>query len=486
MSVFSTEEQKLLESFFNSFNQKVKLSKRRKKLLQKDFEKAIMWYKKSGININKSLELINLKNIGSFYKTESTKWWPLDDAAKIYPLSMTDHHMSIFRLSLYLKEKIIPEILQLALNFTIKRFPYFATTVKKGIFWHYIDSKDGVFRINEENKIPCSRINISKKSSNSFRITYYKNKISVEFFHILTDGTGGMIFLKTLTAQYLRLLGNEITNSNGILNINEEPKTEEERNEFPYHLSNKASSGFVDKPAIQLKGKRSKHLPHQIIHFNFESNQLKNIAKEKNSTITAFILALIFIASKKASIPSNKKIQIQVPVNMRKYYNSTTIRNFAMYCSIRLDWNEITTVDEILPKITNQLKNNASLNQMEQMVNATVKMVKYIHYIPLFLKTPISKIIYHFLGDKVITTTLSNLGKIDIPSEMSNHLKKADFILGTTSVNKVSCALITLNNETTLSLTKNTTDSSFETNLFKLIENQSLSINLTGSQYYGN
>ena len=38
-----------------------------------------------------------------------------------------------------------------------------------------------------------------------FRVTYYKCRINLEVFHVLTDGMGGINFLKELTYQYLRL-----------------------------------------------------------------------------------------------------------------------------------------------------------------------------------------------------------------------------------------------------------------------------------------
>jgi hypothetical protein len=37
----------------------------------------------------------------------------------------------------------------------------------------------------------------------AFRVIVYHNRIAVEFFHSLTDGTGALIFLKNLVAEYL-------------------------------------------------------------------------------------------------------------------------------------------------------------------------------------------------------------------------------------------------------------------------------------------
>lgn len=41
-------------------------------------------------------------------------------------------------------------------------------------------------------------------------MTYYKNRINLEVFHVLTDGMGGINFLRELTYQYLRLTHPEL------------------------------------------------------------------------------------------------------------------------------------------------------------------------------------------------------------------------------------------------------------------------------------
>lgn len=93
-----------------------------------------------------------------------------------------------------------------------------------------------------------------------FRVKYYKNRISIEFFYVLTDGTGGMVFLKALTSEYLKLLGTNISQNNLILDINEEPAKEEYENafknitEFPVYIDkNNKDIYFVDTSIIKEK-----------------------------------------------------------------------------------------------------------------------------------------------------------------------------------------------------------------------------------------
>lgn len=48
-----------------------------------------------------------------------------------------------------------------------------------------------------------------------FRVTYYKSRINLEVFHVLTDGMGGINFLRELTYQYLRLVHPELAEKEG-------------------------------------------------------------------------------------------------------------------------------------------------------------------------------------------------------------------------------------------------------------------------------
>ena len=475
----------LLSSYFKRLEQHILLSAKEKKSLISDFEGAILYYAKIKLPLDEALLRLDPSNLGGFYARPPILWYPLDDAAKIYPLSMTRNQMAVFRLSVYMDGAIIPEILQMALSFTIKRFPYFATTIKKGFFWHYIDSSKRRFSINPETEAPCKPMNISLSGSQSFRIIYYENRISVEFFHILTDGTGGTVFLKTLTAEYLRLCGIEVPYHDRVLDVNRVSTDNESSNDFSKAYASEKSTGFIDKLAVQMSGKLAGVRPCQVIHFDFNSSELQAVAKQKNASVTAFILALMFIAGKEATEETKGSIHIQVPVNMRKFYESETLRNFSLYCSIKIPLCNINDVDGILPDITKQLSENASKESMNNMMNATIKLVRMLKYVPLFIKRPVARLVYGFLGDKVFSNTLSNLGIVKIPDEMRPYVKKMDFVLGTSITNRAACSLVTLENTATLSVTKMTSDPSFENKLYSMFQENGLTPEVKGSELYG-
>ncbi len=481
----SDENKNEISAFFNELSRHCILPQKEYELFENDFKNAILYYSSINISISEALKLLNIKKLGGFYSRPASTWYNLDDAAKIYPLSMEENHMAVFRLSFYLKEEVVPEILQIALHFIIKRFPSFAVTVKKGFFWHYLNSTKRRYIIKEENDIPCQALKISSSNSQTFRVIYYKNRISVEFFHILTDGTGGSYFLEALVFEYLRLLGIE-AKEKGIINIDDVPSEEEVKNEFSTIKEVKNSSGFVDKVATQIGGSLSKNRPCQILHFKMNSEKVAKFSKENNATITAYILSKIFLASKYSTDELNGEFNIEVPVNMRKFYPSKTLRNFSMYCGIRIPINEINKGNELLEKISNQLKEKSSLNNMTEMMNSTKKMINALKYIPLVIKAPVAKFGYGFLGDKIFSSTLSNLGIINIPKELENHIESADFILGPSLTSRLSCTLVSCNKILTLSITKMTKDPSFEENLYKLLTEDNIEVDIEGSPLYEN
>jgi len=455
--------------FFDDLEHRITLPIEEKNAMIEDFANALKFYVASGLSVDEALERLDAKNLGGFYSRPSNTWYSLDNAAKIYPFSMKHDYMSVFRLSAYLKDDVVPEILQMALTFTIKRFPSFATTVKKGFFWHYLDATKRRYIVEPETDIPCQPIRIGRSGSQTFRVLYYRNRISVEYFHILTDGTGGMCFLKTLIAEYFRLLGTASACDKGVLPVNGLVSPGEIANEFLNIRPEGIASGFIDKAAVQYGGKLSRIRPCRVIHFKINASALKAVADRKGATVTAYILSLMFVAGRRATDKIDGDFNIQVPVNMRKFYPSETLRNFSMYCGIRLPLAEISEPDALIPEIMRQLTEKASRQAMNEMVNATNRMTNAIRFIPLFFKAPVIKLVYSFLGDRIFSSTLSNLGVVSLPPEIDEKIESMDFVLGATIINRATCSMVTFGNTTTLSVSKNTADPSFEEALYELL-----------------
>ncbi len=421
------------------------------------------------LTLDEAMARLSPEQLGRFYQDERTDWYPLDHAAKIYPLSMSLKRMTVFRLSCYLKRSVDPALMQMALSYTMRRFPYFATTIKCGFFWHYIDGTVRRYAVRQERKRPCAVMDLGQVTSPSLRVVYWENRVSVEFFHILTDGTGAGVFLRTLVKTYLRLLGESVPDGPDALDITQPPDPGEWRDSFVLGDRAQGAHGFAAKPALQMRGMVAYEKPDRVLHYNLSTQALLDQAHEKGVTLTTLVLGYLMLACRDACPrrAGRRKIQIQLPVNMRRFYDTNTLRNFSLYCMIALRPKEATTLDEVLPLIAQQVAAGSQKEALDETMKLSRRLVKCLRFVPLVLKRPIAYFIYGALSDGVFTTTFSNLGAIHTSPEMAEHIDKFDFVLGAPIQSRACCSLCSFGDKAVLTVTKNTQLTLFEDALYR-------------------
>ncbi len=138
------------------------------------------------------------------------EWYKLDNAGKMFHAVSEQANSAVFRIAAIMKETVQPAKLQLALDDVLKRLPIFAVKLRKGVFWDFlVDNNEKLF-VQPESQYPCAPIDPLETNGFLLRVTYYKKRIAVEFFHSVTDGTGALEFIKALIYHYLSHLGEDI------------------------------------------------------------------------------------------------------------------------------------------------------------------------------------------------------------------------------------------------------------------------------------
>ena len=210
---------------------------------------------------------------------ERSLWWqPLDNAAKVYPAARTKKWTNVYRLSATLHETVDVEVLQDALDVTVKRFPSIAARLRRGMFWYYLQEVSEAPMVQRESWCPLTPMGPQEIRRCAFRVIVYRRRIAVEFFHSLTDGNGGLVFLKTLTAEYLqRKYGLTIPATHGILDRRETPRETEYEDSFQkYGGSVRASRKQTD--AFRLKGTQEPDGFNHVTCLRMKVPQLLNLA----------------------------------------------------------------------------------------------------------------------------------------------------------------------------------------------------------------
>ena len=461
----------------------VRLPRRDFRLLEADVRKGVKYLMfNTSLTLEEAFQRIGYDIFGSFYRPpDPVEWYPLDSAAKVYPLSMTTARMSMYRISANMDREVVPELLQLALHAVIKRFPTFATIVKRGIFWHYLDARRKRFVIEKEEKIPCTPIKLDTVRDQVFRLVYFKNRVSLEVFHCVSDGYGGMMLLKTLLAEYMRMLGEPGLCKEGILNIADAPYPEELIDAFPMVDAAEEVTAYGSGRAIQIRGKHAIIQPAQIIHFQMPSADLVQTAKNLGASVTCYLLSAMFLAAKAACKKSSGVFRIQVPVNMRQYYPIPTLRNFSMYATISIPYDEVVDMEVLIPKVDRLLKEKVTKKPLDGMVANTLNLVcnPLLKRAPLFLKGFLISQITNNLSRKSFTAVLSNLGNDS--GSFGSFMKSFEAIPGPSISNQVGCGIMSYSDTAVFSITKPTHDHSFEAALYKVLTSSGLTVTVSGN-----
>ena len=240
----------------------------------------------------------------SFRRKEDLSWRRLDNYAKLFPLASTKKYSSVFRISITLKEKIDPKILEKAVKISLKKFKLFKVRMRQGIFWYYFESNPKSVVIEEEHDYPCKYIDLPANNDYLFKITYFACKINLDIFHCLTDGNSALHFLKEITYNYIEIAH---FNSKNISEEGERKVNYDSVDSYAQNFNKKLKGEGKGKKAYVLTGRNLVPGVVAATHEYINATQLKEQAKAKGATITQYLTATLIYSIYQEQLKGNKK-----------------------------------------------------------------------------------------------------------------------------------------------------------------------------------
>lgn len=378
---------------------------------------------------------------------QNKSWFKLDNAGKIFPGQNTSTWSNIFRFSVLLKEKVKPDVLEQALKDVLPRFPCFDVCIKRGFFWYYLEKNPNEApEVKPDISNPCHRVKFNENKRYLFRVYYYENKISVDFYHALTDGRGASIFCCTLAAQYLRLLGHDISSGYNVLDLNQKATAEELEDPFLKCAGSKAKLSRMKKWVYHAKGTK---LPNHLVNITsgiIPLADIKALAKSKGVTVTEFIesvlLYTMYLMQKAEG--GTKPVSVQIPVDLRNTFGIRTLRNFSLTYNARINPNMGEyTFDEVLTQVATYLRHTHNEKTLRAMTTANLKLEKSaMKYMPLFIKDMAIGLSFMITGEKTTSILGSNLGLVELPEDMNEHIERMYFMAGPGVINGSRCSAV--------------------------------------------
>lgn len=365
---------------------------------------------------------------------KTLKWSRLDNVAKIFPPTSYGADTGVFRLSAELHEEVEPSMLQTALEKTLEQFPHMKMVMRRGFFWYYLEQTMQTPAVEPENKWPCAALYEDSQSA-LFRVSYWRNKISLEVFHVLADGAGGIAFFKAFLAQYLKLSHIEAEH----FDVPSAPVLGREKDSFQKYYKargkeNKENSG----KAHHVRGAKRNDDRLTIIEGVANVKEVLAAAHKYGVTLTVYLTALFMDAIHEEMYLRDEKrpVVLTVPVDLRGYFPSETTRNF--FGTIRVSYHfgkRSGEFEDILNQVSKSFKKALTLENLAARMNkmASLEHNFLLRAIPLALKNPVLRISGD-IAERGETAVISNVGKFSISPEFDQYIKGFSAFMSTHAV----------------------------------------------------
>ena len=394
----------------------------------------------------------------------------IDNAANIYPASLSKRYASLYRMSVTLCEPVDTNCLQQALETVSLRIPTFRCGLRSGAFWWHLRRlrKTPLVR----SLVPLNQVHFMDNGGFLYRVSPDGCRIVLDVFHALADGGGAQVFLLTLTGEYLRLrYGITISYGGKVWDPACEPSPEEIEDSFKTIFSGRSGELEKNDRAYHLKGKKLPFAGLRDVRVVMSLPEVKETCRKLDCSVTDLLTSLMLQALQEVHGRDDGKrkadvLKVSVPVDLRPMYGCRTVRNFSSYVNLGFDAGEkgYHSLPELVRKIQKQKGEMLALRNLEPKIAANVELEENIavRCLPLFIKRPVIDLINRHHGDVYCSHTLSNLGLVQLPQSMRPYVKEMDFVLGRQRGNSGAASCVGYDGKLFLHFSRKITGDEFE------------------------
>lgn len=417
-------------------------------------------------------------------------WYKLDLSAIVYPTLQRRDFSAVYRLSVTLKYKIDPDILQRAVDIAMKRFPTYKVAIRKGLFWRYFEPnrRPGPY-VMPDIQNPCMPMGFQTNNRYLVRFYYYENRISMEAHHCLGDGTGGMCVLQTVTAVYLELLGFFVTKKYFVMDVDAEPAAGELEDAYMRYANAKVHPPRQHEKAYRVRGTKEPFYTLNIIGGTLSASEAKKVAKKYGVTVTEYFNAVLLYAllqkQEKEWHLRLRPVKIAMPVNLRRFFPSDTLRNFITMVYPGIDPRLGTyTFEEVVTQTHNFMRYyiNEKFLRGDITTNAATQTNPFIRIVPLFLKDFIVSRFYASVQDKNSSAGLTNMGLLAVPEDMKPHIERFDIYMGQPFSRRTNCAIITYKDILTINFASSIVEADVERLFFRKLVKDGIHVKIASNR----
>lgn len=381
-------------------------------------------------------------------------WVRLDNASNIFLAARSETDSKVFRLSAELDQVVDPKRLQAALDVIYERYTLYHAVLRRAVFWYYLQDSDLQPVVTADDKPTCAPIYDADRRGLLFRVMHHHQRIILEVFHALSDGTGALWFLTDLVTEYIRLCDPDqqrLLDGTETAHVTHQPG----RSEATASTHGLAADSFAHyfrrgdtKPAAvgdtasrkhrstnrtvyRVDGTRTPDYRTRAVELTMPVSEVLALAREEDISLTMYLTALFFEAIRQTSggLGKHRTLSASVPVNLRQFFPSVSPRNF--FTTIRVDHTYGQGPDDIGSvgrQLDSQFRPKATPEALEKKLRRFTKFERMplLRIVPRPAKDAILRLI-NWGNNRGLTVAVSNLGRVSLPEPVDAHVGRMGF-----------------------------------------------------------
>lgn len=389
---------------------------------------------------------------------EKKRWIRLDNASNIFLAARNEVDTKVFRFSAHLTEAVDPASLQKALVKTYEAYPLFQNVLRRGVFWYYLEQTDQIPYIQTETSPPCTAIYHYDRKELLFRVIYSQNRIHIEVFHALTDGTGAMWFFEDLITEYTRLRHPEAFDREAKTSPRDKQDLEDSFNRYfkkkkkrrdwipsrkPFEEAyeqaddiDKNLQPYEEQPkqkrVHRVKGTKTPDQRPRIIEMTAPVKEVLKLAKSQQVSLTLYLTAMFMIAVYEGIEDKQEEetVTVSIPVNLRQFYPSFSARNFfsTTLMAYTFKKDQPADIQDICQVIDQQLKKELQPEAIERRLKRFIGFE--FHPAVRVVFRPVKDLVLKMVSlhtNRKITVAMSNLGRLALPEQVEPYVTNINF-----------------------------------------------------------
>ncbi len=390
------------------------------------------------------------------------KAWRLDNAAAIMPAVTRGRNSSLFRISMDFDEPIDAGRLGQALDRLAARFPYFMVELRRDFFRYRLVPSPSRLVAEDDPPSPSQGFHPGHEGTRLFRIRAKGNRLAGEFSHIVADGRGGLRFMKTLAAEYLRLGGmTGCERHPDIYDLDALPDPGEFEDAYLRHYRPGLPPPRMEGKAFRLGGGLLPEGEYRVSVARLPLAKVQAEAKARGASLTEFMAAVHFEALQAIWLETpvearrRSRIALEIPVDLRRHYESATNRNFALFAIVGADMaGGPLDFDDLLQTLRSQFRSenveSKLAGQLSRNVGAMLNPI--VRALPLRLKDIGARVLFSAMGENLVSGVITNLGPIDLPEALASRILRLDLTQPPSSATGANLAMHSYSGELYLSV----------------------------------